>query len=473
MASQGVHEGAPPLPMAPSIMAAGLDRSPLRSKCAQERKFKLQSCRKSAVAAQKSNKDFESRQRIQQEEEEKAIVKRAKWIASEASSGARRFSRERKSPASSTLPSASPPSGFHMSRVRSDLACTAQVMAFWKKAERVVMHRYQTEVDRKKKEVLDKHLEFLVGQTERWVGIPTTLPGVHRGLLAWLAPYRPGRSPARPRTASSHRRVAQTIQLGAGLVLLVLTCRLLWPRSPCRYSSLLAENLKNTAAQQGVELETEEELARQREIQVMMSAKQQQDGAMVSAAAVKAEEASAPGDADFVLDGDLEELAKDDEATLEEEELLAMQEGDYQRQQKEELDALQAEARISKAEFWPAEVVAMSDGSCSAGHRRTCPWRSCSRGTAQRRRRRHRSRPGKSRSTTGMPGQQQQGGTTRTRRIPRAWMPSWRTTRMARRPSPQSGPRGPTTRPPRRLHRRRRRQPHVRQRLLWMAIPTM
>ena len=48
------------------------------------------------------------------------------------------------------------------------------------------------------------------------------------------------------------------------------------------------------------------------------------------------------GDTDYVADED----EVDDEATLEEEELLAMQEGDYQRQQKEELDALADEADL-------------------------------------------------------------------------------------------------------------------------------
>lgn len=40
-------------------------------------------------------------------------------------------------------------------------------MAFWKKAEKLVTFQYQREMERKKKVVLDKHLEFLVGQTER------------------------------------------------------------------------------------------------------------------------------------------------------------------------------------------------------------------------------------------------------------------------------------------------------------------
>jgi hypothetical protein len=42
-----------------------------------------------------------------------------------------------------------------------------QVMQFWKKAEQVMRYKTQTLVEARKKEVLDKHLDFLVGQTQR------------------------------------------------------------------------------------------------------------------------------------------------------------------------------------------------------------------------------------------------------------------------------------------------------------------
>lgn len=41
-------------------------------------------------------------------------------------------------------------------------------MHFWKKAERVLAYKQQSAVDAKKKEAMDKHLSFLVGQTQKY-----------------------------------------------------------------------------------------------------------------------------------------------------------------------------------------------------------------------------------------------------------------------------------------------------------------
>lgn len=41
-------------------------------------------------------------------------------------------------------------------------------MQFWRKAERVVQYKQQTVSNARKKEVMDKHLDFLVGQTQRY-----------------------------------------------------------------------------------------------------------------------------------------------------------------------------------------------------------------------------------------------------------------------------------------------------------------
>jgi hypothetical protein len=41
-------------------------------------------------------------------------------------------------------------------------------MQFWKKAERVVTYKQQTQVEARKKEAMDKHLTFLVGQTQKY-----------------------------------------------------------------------------------------------------------------------------------------------------------------------------------------------------------------------------------------------------------------------------------------------------------------
>lgn len=41
-------------------------------------------------------------------------------------------------------------------------------MQFWRKAERVVHYKQQVVSNARKKEVMDKHLDFLVGQTQRY-----------------------------------------------------------------------------------------------------------------------------------------------------------------------------------------------------------------------------------------------------------------------------------------------------------------
>ena len=43
-----------------------------------------------------------------------------------------------------------------------------QAMQFWRKAERVVQYKQQLVSNARKKEVMDKHLDFLVGQTQRY-----------------------------------------------------------------------------------------------------------------------------------------------------------------------------------------------------------------------------------------------------------------------------------------------------------------
>lgn len=48
------------------------------------------------------------------------------------------------------------------------LRCAPQVMRFWGKAERVVAFKRQQAVEALKKEAMDKHLSFLLGQTQRY-----------------------------------------------------------------------------------------------------------------------------------------------------------------------------------------------------------------------------------------------------------------------------------------------------------------
>lgn len=54
-------------------------------------------------------------------------------------------------------------------RLRRQAAAIArEVVAFWHSVEKLVRHKHQTRLEQRKREALDKHLDFLVGQTERY-----------------------------------------------------------------------------------------------------------------------------------------------------------------------------------------------------------------------------------------------------------------------------------------------------------------
>jgi hypothetical protein len=51
---------------------------------------------------------------------------------------------------------------------RQATAIAREVVAFWLSVEKLVRHKHQTRLEQRKREALDKHLDFLVGQTERY-----------------------------------------------------------------------------------------------------------------------------------------------------------------------------------------------------------------------------------------------------------------------------------------------------------------
>jgi len=61
-----------------------------------------------------------------------------------------------------------------------------QAMQFWRKAERVVQYKQQVVSNARKKEVMDKHLDFLVGQTQRY----STLLAQRLAGEPWSLPFR-------------------------------------------------------------------------------------------------------------------------------------------------------------------------------------------------------------------------------------------------------------------------------------------
>jgi len=91
----------------------------------KERRWKIQSAKRLAGSAQRSNMDLESRIIIREKEEEKAAKKRAAWIAKE-------------------------------------------VMGLWNKAHKVVAFKVRNEIDARKKQVLDKQMDVLLKQTQKY-----------------------------------------------------------------------------------------------------------------------------------------------------------------------------------------------------------------------------------------------------------------------------------------------------------------
>ncbi|KFM26869.1 Helicase swr1 [Auxenochlorella protothecoides] len=97
---------------------------------------------RAATKVARSNKDLESRVLVRAREEERALRRRAAWIGKE-------------------------------------------VMSFWEKAGRVVAHRRRTEMDARKKEIMDKQvgaeLDFLLGQTQKYSSMLAERLGTEEG----------------------------------------------------------------------------------------------------------------------------------------------------------------------------------------------------------------------------------------------------------------------------------------------------
>jgi hypothetical protein len=157
---------------------AGAERRAPRRR--RERAWKLKQGRKFARAVARSNLNVETRAVVREREAQAAVHRRAAWISKEARPAARPAA-----PAAAEAPGARGP--------RPELArrAAAQVMRFWGKAERVVAFKRQQAVEALKKEAMDKHLSFLLGQTQRYSSLlaQRLAPGAE-GALPPLPPPR-------------------------------------------------------------------------------------------------------------------------------------------------------------------------------------------------------------------------------------------------------------------------------------------
>eukprot|EP00250_Pteridium_aquilinum_P026609 c33290_g1_i1 orf=3-1079(-) len=108
-------------------------------------------------------KDFESERKMKLSQAKKMAVKVCKSGLSTESKGQRRLKEEEQ----------------RMRRLASNIA--KDVKKFWTKIEKLIAYKHQLEIEGRKKKALDKHLDFLVGQTERystmlaeiWLDTPT------------------------------------------------------------------------------------------------------------------------------------------------------------------------------------------------------------------------------------------------------------------------------------------------------------
>ncbi|KAK9794368.1 hypothetical protein WJX73_007998 [Symbiochloris irregularis] len=137
---------------------------------AWERKEHQKQARQVAKAAARSNMDASGRARKREQEEEARTRKRASFIAKE-------------------------------------------VRKFWGKVERVVAYKRQSLVDSRKKEAMDKHLTFLLGQTQRYSSLLAQRLGNTNTTNASATPAASEGGPSQPVLQANE----QPLLLGSGL----------------------------------------------------------------------------------------------------------------------------------------------------------------------------------------------------------------------------------------------------------------
>ncbi|XP_024535951.1 protein PHOTOPERIOD-INDEPENDENT EARLY FLOWERING 1 [Selaginella moellendorffii] len=96
------------------------------------------------------SKDFDKERKWKVAQAKRVAMKVAKAKSEEESKGMRRLKGEEQ----------------RIRRIASNIA--KEVKKFWVKIEKLVVYKHQLAVEQKKKKALDKHLNFLLGQTERY-----------------------------------------------------------------------------------------------------------------------------------------------------------------------------------------------------------------------------------------------------------------------------------------------------------------
>ncbi|GMH08205.1 hypothetical protein Nepgr_010045 [Nepenthes gracilis] len=96
------------------------------------------------------SKDFESERKWKLSQAKKVALRASKGMLDQATRGEKRMKEEEQ----------------RMRKIA--LGISKEVKKFWTKIEKLVLYKHQLELDDKKKKALDKQLEFLLGQTERY-----------------------------------------------------------------------------------------------------------------------------------------------------------------------------------------------------------------------------------------------------------------------------------------------------------------
>lgn len=96
------------------------------------------------------SKDFESERKFKLGLAKRIAIRASKGMVDQATRGERRVKEEE----------------LRMKKVALNIS--KDVKKFWTKIEKLVLYKHRLELDQKKKKALDKQLEFLLGQTERY-----------------------------------------------------------------------------------------------------------------------------------------------------------------------------------------------------------------------------------------------------------------------------------------------------------------
>ncbi|CAA2954562.1 PHOTOPERIOD-INDEPENDENT EARLY FLOWERING 1 isoform X1 [Olea europaea subsp. europaea] len=96
------------------------------------------------------SKDFESERKWKLAQAKKVAIRASKGMLDQATRGEKRVKEEEQ----------------RLRKVAVNIS--KDVKKFWTKIEKLVLYKHQLELDEKKKKALDKQLEFLLGQTERY-----------------------------------------------------------------------------------------------------------------------------------------------------------------------------------------------------------------------------------------------------------------------------------------------------------------